>query len=50
VKAHARNADYCDFSEGITQECLTVYEGIKNRGAQTDEATAQRLSNQMRCL
>ncbi len=50
VKEQARNGDYCDFSEGISDECLRVFEAIKNRGAQTDEATATRLANQMRCL
>jgi len=50
VKQHARNADYCDFSEGISQECLTVYDAIKNKNASTDTDTAARLSNQMKCL
>jgi hypothetical protein len=50
VKQHASNADYCDFSEGISAECLALYDAIKNRGAQTDQETATRLANQMRCL
>lgn len=50
VKQHARHADYCDFTEGISDECLRVHDALKNRGAATDEATATRLANQMRCL
>lgn len=40
VKQHARNADYCDFSEGISQECLKVYEDSQKRNTVTDPDTA----------
>ena len=50
VKQHARNADYCDFTEGISDECLRVFNDIKTKNISTDEATATRLANQMRCL
>jgi hypothetical protein len=50
VKQHARNADYCDFTEGVSEECLKVFNDIKTKNISTDEATATRLANQMRCL
>lgn len=45
VKQHARLADYCDFTEGISDEALRVFDGIKNKGTSTDTETATRLSN-----
>ncbi len=40
VKQHVRNADYCDFSEGISQECLAVHDAVKNKNAITDADVA----------
>jgi len=31
VKQHARNADYCDFTEGVSDECLRVFNDIKTK-------------------
>lgn len=50
VKKHVRDANYCDFSEGISPECVALHDAVKNRNASADPDAAQRLSNQMRCL
>jgi len=50
VKQVIREADYCDFSEGITDECLRVFDDIRLRNKSTDQETATKLANQMKCL
>ena len=50
IKSQINDSNYCDFEEGISDECLRVFEGIRNRGQTTDPETATRLANQMKCL
>ena len=50
VKRHIRDADYIDWSEGVSPEAVNVYDSVRTKNTQTDPDTAQRLSNQLRMM